>query len=392
MSNKRKDLKAGTSLGYIKASYYLLSSMNQTINPCDDFFEYACGHWLSKHPIPDDLSTYEVSTSIREKVTRKMKELYGSKQLTGSKAMEAVKIIYRACMNTDRQRNMRGREIVDAIEYLGTWPIAYGYKWSEDKFDFTKTMIRIAKTRSLDIFMNINIDQGRLGLGFGAREFYMDEKNYASQLKAYRKYIIDKAMLVSHDVGISRKQIEIENEADDIISFEKKLAQIMVPEENRRNYSLLYHQYHLSDLCTFVSAMDWNKYFRTVIPLDLHWYLNENPVVNVIEVEFLKQLDKLLKMTPKRTLANYIIWRYTSMWNFQLDERYDDIHQEFLRTIIGKEVKSPRWKICSQAAEEQMADKQVALEMISHLKNAFKEMLEEYDWLCESTRQKALKR
>ncbi|VDO38628.1 unnamed protein product [Onchocerca flexuosa] len=153
--------------------------------------------------------------------------------------------------------------------------------------------------------------------------------------------------------------------------------------------------------------MDWNKYFRGVIPSDLHWYLDGNPVVNIIEVEFLKQLDELLKATPKRTLANYMIWRYTSMWNFQLDERYDDIHQEFLRTAIGKQMKSPRWKICSQIAVNQMnhasgalyvkyffkeADKQVALEMVNLLKNAFKEMLEEYNWLHESTRQKALKK
>ncbi|VDK84850.1 unnamed protein product [Onchocerca ochengi] len=377
---------------YIKAAYYLLSSMNQTVDPCDDFFEYACGRWISEHPIPDDHSAYEVSSTIRERVAQRMKKLYDSKKPTGSKAMDAVKMIYQACMDTDRQRNMQVQEIVKVTEYLGTWPIIHGSNWSEDKFDFTETMIRITQTRAISIFMNINvlpdqknvsrrlihIDQGALGLGFSAREFYMNETNYAWQLKAYRKYIIDKAVLVSHDIGISRRKIEIENEADDIINFEKKLAE-----------------------------MDWNKYFRSVIPNDLHWYLNENPVINIMEVEFLKQLDKLLKATPKRTLANYMIWRYTSMWNFQLDERYDDIHQEFLRTAIGKQMKSPRWRICSQVAVNQMdhasgalyvkfffkeADKQVALEMVNLLKNAFKEMLEEYDWLHESTRQKALKK
>ncbi|EFO26887.1 hypothetical protein LOAG_01595 [Loa loa] len=421
MPNIVKNVEVGTSPGYIKAAYYLLSSMNRTVNPCDDFFEYACGRWIAEHPIPSDLGTYEVSQLVREKVARKMKELYDSKQSTNSKAMDAVKTIYQACMDTDRLNSMQGREIVETIEYLGAWPIVYGHKWSEEKFDFTETMIRIAQTRSSGIFMNIyvssdqknvsrrliHIDQGRLALGFGAREYYLNEKNYAAQLKAYRKYVIDKAMLISHDAGILKKRTEIGKEADDIINFEKKLAQIMVPEENRRNYTLLYHQYHLSNLPVFMSKMNWNKYFRSVVPPDLHWYLNEDPVINVIDVKFLKQLDELIKVTPKRTLANYMIWLYTSTWNFQLDERYDDIHQEFLRAIIGKHMKSPRWKVCSQIAVERMgyasgalyvksffneADKQEALEMVSLLKGAFEEMLEEYNWIYESTRQKALKK
>ncbi|CAK5112653.1 unnamed protein product [Meloidogyne enterolobii] len=30
----------------------ILNSMNATVDPCDDFFEYACGNWIKQHPIP----------------------------------------------------------------------------------------------------------------------------------------------------------------------------------------------------------------------------------------------------------------------------------------------------------------------------------------------------
>ncbi len=37
--------------------------MNVSTHPCDDFFQFACGHWNKKHMIPEDrasISTFEV--------------------------------------------------------------------------------------------------------------------------------------------------------------------------------------------------------------------------------------------------------------------------------------------------------------------------------------------
>uniref|UniRef100_A0A183CZ77 Peptidase_M13_N domain-containing protein n=1 Tax=Gongylonema pulchrum TaxID=637853 RepID=A0A183CZ77_9BILA len=209
-----ENVAIGTSPGYIKAAFYLSNAINQTANPCSDFFAYACGRWISDHPIPSDLATYGVFASIREKVAREMKELYEAKKVTGSKAMDSVKTIFEACMAAGGKRNLLGRQIVEAVEFLGYWPVIHGSRWSEKKFELTELMIRVAQSRYVDTLISvyaspdqknvsrrlIHIDQGSLGLGAGAQKYYLDEKRYEKQLKAYKKYITDMVIYQISDV------------------------------------------------------------------------------------------------------------------------------------------------------------------------------------------------
>lgn len=47
----------------IKAASSLLEAMDRTADPCQDFFQFACGTWNKKHLIPEDrssISTFEV--------------------------------------------------------------------------------------------------------------------------------------------------------------------------------------------------------------------------------------------------------------------------------------------------------------------------------------------
>jgi predicted metalloendopeptidase len=51
----------------------MIESMDDTVDPCDDFFEYACGGYIKKHVIPEDKSVTGTFYGLRDEVDIKLK-------------------------------------------------------------------------------------------------------------------------------------------------------------------------------------------------------------------------------------------------------------------------------------------------------------------------------
>lgn len=85
---------------YVSLASSMLSSMNRSVDPCQNFFEYACGAWNQRHVIPEDrssVSTFEVLADQQQMILKGLLE--EPRTDDENVATRKAKTFYKSCMD-----------------------------------------------------------------------------------------------------------------------------------------------------------------------------------------------------------------------------------------------------------------------------------------------------
>ncbi|KAK0393533.1 hypothetical protein QR680_000260 [Steinernema hermaphroditum] len=414
-----------TTEGCVQAANNLIMAMNNSVDPCENFYEYACGKWNRNHPIPDDMFAFGTFAFVREHMRQQMRVLLESEVVSKSRAVQMVKDSYKICMNVTELRKKKTKPLQKGFEDIGYWPMLHPDKWAKEKFNMTELLAQTRRQYGNEVFFQIYvyadakntkqnrlyIDQGVLGLGRGSRDYYLNSTMFSNHLQAYKKYIRQVVEIFMDDGNFTRDSEELLADELAIIEFEKKLATIIVPEDDRRNNTRMYNKHRVADLKEMIPQVEWLSFFRGIMPKSMETFVDENTEIIVNEVEYLKNVSQLIASTDERILANYVIWRLVQSSIKLFDDRFDDIKQDLVRVMTGQETKSARWKGCIQSTVSYLPlaagsiyieehfhknDKQEALAcftlMIDNLRAAFIELVKDSNWMNEETKTVAIEK
>ncbi|XP_030765452.1 neprilysin-2 isoform X1 [Sitophilus oryzae] len=397
------------SPGCVHTASKVLEYMDQSVDPCDDFYQFTCGNFLKKTSIPDDKSSVTSFSIISDTLQEQLRSMIEEPiQPNEPKPFKLTKKLYRACMNKTLIEQEGLTTIHSILSDLGGWPVLEGLQWNEGDFDWRESVYKFRKLGySVDYFIDfsvgidvknstkrvIDLDQASLGL---RREFLT--KGLEDKLvKAYYDYMVDIAVLFG-----AEKDRAI-NELKESLDFEIKLANISLPSEKRRNATALYNPMTVEELQYKFPSIPWAEYINTLLAPDTQVGHHEIIVVSV--PKYISDFEALIARTPKRVQANYVMWRAAASSVSYLNDALRKRQLDYTTIVTGRTEREARWKECIDISAGSLSiasgalyvrkyfneeARQNAKEMVADIRTEFENILKTVDWMDEETRKNAL--
>ncbi|XP_063676742.1 neprilysin-4-like isoform X3 [Bolinopsis microptera] len=412
--NSKKGLVSPPDQGFVRASAAMGSNMDATADPCSDFATYACGGWMKKHVIPDDMDQWsnfvilrdETAVTLLNLVTALLDETIDDANPRPDYEKKMLDF-YTSCSDTtEMDKTETADELHDKVQKIMTAPNI-------------PPVMETAASQGINVFYllyvepdnndpNINciyMVQGALGMTL-KEEYNNDDPKEDIKAKQgyYKEYL--KKLWKNYDSNASDG--DLNTTVSLIYDFESCVAEGMNnPDEERSAFadmpSKLYSEVKVADFEDKLQIMSSYKYRRTDmedVPDDTKIYYHENYITKVKDC-----VDTHL--SEESDFKTYVGTRFMLQYAPAGKESWRKLWWDNQQHVTKVAVKPARWKTCLSAITSYMPEvvgrifadeafkedaKKDTLEMIQDIKNAFKQILPNLAWMDEKTRANAIEK
>uniref|UniRef100_A0A8C6K8X5 Neprilysin n=1 Tax=Nothobranchius furzeri TaxID=105023 RepID=A0A8C6K8X5_NOTFU len=403
----------------------LIENMDSTVDPCDNFYQYACGGWLKKNIIPETSSRYSTFDILRDELEVILKGVLEKTVEGEAAALTKAKTLYKSCTNESLIELRGGAPLLNMLPDVLDWPIAvddwesvYGTTWRledviarlNEKYGTQLLVNFFVGTDDRDStshIIHVCIKPGNLGLL--SRDYYACDGSYAEVCRAYEQFMIDLAKLIRTDRGLEINETRIREEVTRIMDVERDIAYATDTPEDRNDPVLLYNKMELGNLNTNFTlkvdsqVFDWIYFTASIMDTVNIRIPNTEKVVNY-SPNYYRRLNPVLAKYTKRDLQNYMVWRFAMNMVVGLSRAYRDTRKAFRKALSGTTSDVAVWRQCALYVNNNLDNavgrlyvqeafseksKELMEEMIKDLREVFISNLDELTWMDAETKKAA---
>lgn len=379
-----------------------LKYMDTTVSPQTDFYDYVNGNWMKMTEIPAEESTWGGFGILRKQTRDDVLAILDSAQqnktyAAGTDQAKALDI-FEAQLDTVARNNAGLKPLQSAFDALD------GVKNLTDlQSVLAKNPAVQAPFYSFSVFSNFSnssmnagyIGTGRLGLP--NRDYYLDQDSKAKEIRAqYVDHITRMLHYLGDDEASAKKQ------AERILKLETELAKPRLDKVARRDRRNFNNPRSMDQIQQMVPAVDWKTFISDL------GITKEVDTLIVTEPAYMKELQKMLKSTSIEDLKTLTRWTtFNNSANYlttELEKANWDFYEKTLNGVQKQKPANERAlatvdNSVGEAVGKLYVDKKFPAEakakaekMIANIKDAFKDRIENVEWMTDSTKAKAIEK
>ena len=374
-----------------------VQAIDKTADPCNDFYQYACGNWIKNNPIPPDESSWGRFNELEDRNLATLRTILeeSEKVQDHSPADQKIGGFYQSCMN----------EAV--IEQKGTKPLDPEMERISDITNAKELLDEVVRLQQMQVAVFFNfgsspdlsdarmmigdLDQG--GLGLPERDYYFRTDPKSQEIR--QKYVEHLEKLFEL-IGVATP--DAQKKAATVMVIETALAKGSLDVTSRRDPQRVYHKLSKSDLAKLSPNFDFDQFFMLVGTPAFQQ-------LNIDVPDFVKALSNVLGDTKIDDLKDYLRAHYLSASAKLLTAPFVAENFAFYaHTLAGVKELKPRWKRCVAATDDELGDllgrkfvertfgeqgKQRTLAMVHDIQKQMSTDIASISWMTPETKQRA---
>ena len=378
-----------------------VTDFDASVKPGNDFYEYACGGWMKKHPLPAAYSRYGSFDKLQEDNDKRINAILSElQQNTYEQGTTEQKLsdLYKLAMDIDR-RNQEGvnpvmplikrleaaksnkqlQDILLELTPYGTQEFFYAGFGADDK-NATENILNIYQS----------------GLSLGQKEYYLDtDKATVTIREAFKAHIVKMFQLFGFSKGAATKKMQ------NVMKVETALAKVSKSSTELRDPEANYNKMTLKEFQSRYPNLPLEQLMKAQ-GIDSK-YLQD---MVVGQPDFLDGANKLVGSIKPAEFRDVIEWGIISYAaNYLSDATAAESFDFHGRVLSGRQEDHPLWKRSTAQVEGVMGEalgkiyaekffpessKQRMLTLVKNLQIALGERIAAQDWMDDSTKVNAL--